>query len=55
MTDTLGRLVSWRDGVLTIERRDGTLRDVAEDDLVAGRRVPPPPVRGRDAGDSPPS
>jgi len=44
-TDTLGQLVSWADGVLVIERRDGTRRSVAEDHLVAARCVPPPPER----------
>lgn len=44
-TDTLGNLVSWDGGVLIIERRDGTLRQVPEETLVAGRCVPPPPAR----------
>lgn len=40
VADTVGTLRSWTDGVLTIERRDGTLRTVAQVDLVAGRVVP---------------
>jgi hypothetical protein len=48
MADVVGVLRSWDDGVLTIERRDGTLRTVAQDDLVAGRVVPTDPVRRRD-------
>ncbi len=44
-TDTIGYLRSWEDGVLTIERRDGQLVTLQEEDLIAGRRVPPPPQR----------
>lgn len=46
-TDTLGHLRSWRDGVLAVERRDGTMAEIREADLLAGRVVPPaPPRRG---------
>ncbi|MPZ89054.1 MAG: GNAT family N-acetyltransferase, partial [Nitriliruptorales bacterium] len=45
MTDTVGHLRSWRDGVLEIERPDGSLRRIAESDLVAGRVIPPAPPR----------
>lgn len=45
-TDSVGYLRSWRDGVLEIERRDGSLARIAEVDLVAARVVPPaPPAR----------
>jgi N-acetylglutamate synthase len=44
-TDTLGVLRTWEDGLLRIERRDGTVADIFEQDLLAGRRIPPPPVR----------
>lgn len=44
-TDTLGVLRSWADGVLRIERRDGTLVDLAEEAIVGARTVGPPPVR----------
>lgn len=44
-TDTLGYLRAWGDGVLEIERRDGSMARLAETDLVAGHRIPPPPVR----------
>jgi hypothetical protein len=45
MTDTLGYLRSWRDGILEVERRDGTLARLAEQDLIAGKRIPPAPER----------
>jgi hypothetical protein len=41
--DVLGVLESWTGGMLTIRRRDGRLVQVAEDDVVAGKPVPPPP------------
>lgn len=45
-TDTLGHLRSWADGLLRIERRDGTIAEIAEDDLLAARVIPPaPPTR----------
>jgi hypothetical protein len=44
--DVVGDLLSWADGVLVVRRRDGASVSVAEADLVAGRVVPPPPVRG---------
>jgi hypothetical protein len=47
VTDTLGYLRAWSDGILEVERRDGTLVRLAEADLVAGRVIPPPPVRRR--------
>ncbi|MGH3665774.1 MAG: hypothetical protein ACRDU8_06755 [Egibacteraceae bacterium] len=45
LSDTLGVLRAWDDDVLRIERRDGTLVDVAAADLVAGKTLPPPPPR----------
>ncbi|HSJ47093.1 MAG TPA: hypothetical protein VK923_20670 [Euzebyales bacterium] len=47
VTDVVGVLRAWDDGVLTIERRDGTMRSVVQGDLVAGRVVPTAPVRAR--------
>lgn len=47
-TDTVGVLRAWQDGTLTVERRDGTLVAIPEEDLLAGRVVPPaPPPRPR--------
>jgi hypothetical protein len=43
--DVLGQLLSWADGVLTVERRDGTKVTIAEQDVVAAKRIPPPPAR----------
>ncbi|HVA59335.1 MAG TPA: hypothetical protein VNG13_02220 [Mycobacteriales bacterium] len=37
--DVVGELVSWREGRLTIRRRDGSLAEVEWSDLVAGRPV----------------
>lgn len=45
-TDTVGWLRSWADGRLRIERRDGTVVELAEADLVAGKVVPTPPLPG---------
>jgi N-acetylglutamate synthase len=45
-TDTVGVLRAWDQGKLRIERRDGSLCDVAEADLVAARIVDERP-RGR--------
>lgn len=46
-TDAVGELLSWQDGQLRIVKRDGDVVTVAEDRLVAGRRVPSPPERPR--------
>ena len=43
VTDVIGTLKSWSGGVLQVERRDGTVVDVAEGDLLAAKTVPPPP------------
>ena len=42
LTDAVGWLRSWERGRLTIERRNGTLTQVMEDDLVAGKVLPRP-------------
>lgn len=47
MTDTVGRLLSWDDGVLRVERRDGTVATLAESDLLAGKVIGDPPQRSR--------
>jgi hypothetical protein len=45
LSDVVGHLLSWSDGVLRIERRDGTVTEVAAVDLVAAKVVPPAPAR----------
>ncbi|WP_445548253.1 MULTISPECIES: putative acetyltransferase [unclassified Frankia] len=50
LTDVVGELLSWADRCLTIRTRDGSIVRVAETDLVAGRRVPPQPVRRSSSG-----
>ena len=48
--DVVGDLLSWADGILRIQRRDGSVVDVAENLVVAGKVVPPaPPRRDRTA------
>ena len=37
--DVVGTLDAWRDGLLTITRRDGQQRTVAERDLLAGKAI----------------
>lgn len=39
--DAVGVLESWQDGVLAVRKRDGTLVEIAEETLVAGKIVPP--------------
>ena len=46
-SDALGELLSWEAGLLRVQRRDGTVVEVPEADLVAAKRVPPPPERRR--------
>lgn len=46
-TDTVGVLRSWDDGVLVVERRDGSQVRIAEDDVLAARVVPPATRRRR--------
>jgi hypothetical protein len=43
--DVLGQLESWVDGVVSVRRASGELVTVAEADVVATRRIPPPPAR----------
>lgn len=45
--DTVGVLESWRDGEVTVRRKDGELARIRADELVAGRVVPPAPRRTR--------
>ena len=45
--DVLGVLSAWSDGVLRIQRRDGSDVDVDEAAVVAVKRIPPPPERRR--------
>ena len=44
LSDVVGRLLSWSDDVLRIERRDGTVTEVPAGDLVAAKVVPPAPA-----------
>lgn len=44
-TDTVGHLRSWRDGVLTVERRTGERVELAEADVVGAKVIGPPPRR----------
>jgi hypothetical protein len=39
----VGMLEFWRDGVLGVRRRDGTLVEIAEDTLAAAKVVPDSP------------
>lgn len=43
--DVVGELLAWDDGVLRIEKRDGTVIEVAAERILASRVVPPPPPR----------
>src|SRR4029450_8423742 len=45
LTDVVGDLLEWSHGVLRIRRRDGSIAEVAEDRLVAGKTVPASPAR----------
>jgi N-acetylglutamate synthase len=47
LTDTVGVLTSWNEGVLHITRRGGQVVPVAESALVAGKVVPDAPARRR--------
>ena len=40
VSDVVGVLESWASGVLSVRRRDGSLVEVPEGDLVAARVVP---------------
>jgi len=41
VSDVVGVLESWAEGVLVVRRRDGVAVSVAEADLLAGKVVPP--------------
>jgi hypothetical protein len=43
--DVLGVLESWVVGVVTVVRASGERVVLAEGDVIATRRIPPPPVR----------
>jgi ribosomal protein S18 acetylase RimI-like enzyme len=45
MSDAVGQLLRWSDGTLAVARRDGTVTEIDESALVAGKRVPPAPPR----------
>lgn len=45
--DILGQLESWTDGAVRVRDRHGVEHVVAEADVVAAKRVPPPPERRR--------
>jgi ribosomal protein S18 acetylase RimI-like enzyme len=53
MTDVLGVLEDWDAGVLRVRRRDGTVTEVPAEALVAGKLIPPAPVRRTHADVSP--
>ncbi|WP_442945829.1 putative acetyltransferase [Nonomuraea sp. LPB2021202275-12-8] len=44
-SDAVGTLESWEGGVLSVRKRDGTVVEIAEETLVAGRVVPAAPPR----------
>ncbi len=43
----LGELLGWVDGVVRVQRKDGSVVEVAATDVVAAKRIPPPPQRRR--------
>jgi GNAT superfamily N-acetyltransferase len=45
MSDAVGMLLRWADGTLAVARKDGTVTEIAQDTLLAGKRVPPAPLR----------
>jgi ribosomal protein S18 acetylase RimI-like enzyme len=51
MTDAVGVLLRWSDGTLAVQRRDGTVVEIDQDTLVAGKRVPPRPAIARTHSD----
>lgn len=51
-SDVLGVLESWTEGTLTLRRRDGSVVEVTEGTLVAGKVIPPPPPKRRPRGSS---
>lgn len=47
MTDAVGVLLRWSDGTLAVQRRDGSVVEIDQDTLVAGKRVPARPAIAR--------
>lgn len=47
MSDVVGVLLRWSDGTLAVARRDGSVVEIDQDTLVAGKRVPPRPAIAR--------
>jgi hypothetical protein len=45
LSDVVGDLLSWDGGVVRVRDRHGDVHEVDEGDIVAAKRVPPPPVR----------
>jgi hypothetical protein len=43
--DVVGVLESWHDGMLRVRRRDGTIVEFDEAEMVAAKVVPDPPAR----------
>lgn len=43
MSDVIGVLESWEDGELRLRRKDGAVLVIGEDQLLAGKPMPPPP------------
>ena len=43
--DVFGVLLSWADDLVRVERRDGSVAQIPARDVVAAKRIPPPPVR----------
>ncbi|MDQ3343073.1 MAG: hypothetical protein M3524_05815 [Actinomycetota bacterium] len=52
-SDVVGRLRAWEGGTLVIQRRDGSVAEVAADDLLAAKVIPETPPR-RSAARPPP-
>jgi hypothetical protein len=45
MTDVIGVMESWDEGVTTVRTKDGGLVTIEVADIVSGKPVPPPPDR----------
>ncbi|HET7690996.1 MAG TPA: hypothetical protein VFK41_11475 [Nocardioidaceae bacterium] len=45
MTDVLGVMESWEDGMTAVRTKDDELVVIAVADIVSGKPVPPPPGR----------
>ncbi|OHV48233.1 hypothetical protein [Pseudofrankia sp. BMG5.37] len=50
LTDVIGTLQAWTAGVLTIAHANGEIISIPEDDLIAAKVIPPPPIRGAQRG-----